>query len=322
MKPTDETMAMPGRQPQQMTPPPYNPNKVQQPAQPASTDMWKPVTIGGFAGVLLGAGGTLAIEQLLDSSDEEQLIADNEQPVEELMPAVEPTPTPQTADSNVVAASNTQPQPSADDLSFEEAFLVARAQVGPGGVFTWHGETYTTYTPDEWNALSPNQQAAFVQEVYAHYDVGARHIDVPAQPMINAAATESSVKEIIDHQDDAHLIGTHIDDEGVVWRGYDYHGTRSLGVDVNADGQNDVAIIDSDHSQSIAPNEVFNTQTAEPIFPDQTQWPDTPEADNTSFGVEASNTTPIVEDINMSVETDLGNDIDVTMDEPLMTFDV
>ena len=32
------------------------------------------------------------------------------------------------------------------DLSFGEAFATARASVGAGGVFHWHGGIYNTYT--------------------------------------------------------------------------------------------------------------------------------------------------------------------------------
>lgn len=48
-------------------------------------------------------------------------------------------------------------------MTFAEAFQSARAQVGPGGVFEWHGGVYGTYTADEWNAMSAEDKAAFTQ---------------------------------------------------------------------------------------------------------------------------------------------------------------
>lgn len=48
-----------------------------------------------------------------------------------------------------------------DDLTFEDAFNQARAQVGPGGIFRWHGGIYNTYTEDEWNSLSDEEREAF-----------------------------------------------------------------------------------------------------------------------------------------------------------------
>ncbi len=41
-----------------------------------------------------------------------------------------------------------------DDMSFNEAFAAARADVGPGGVFQWHGKLYGTYYKEEWDNLS------------------------------------------------------------------------------------------------------------------------------------------------------------------------
>ena len=38
---------------------------------------------------------------------------------------------------------------SSDDQSFSEAFNTARAELGPGGVFSWHGNLYNTYTAEE-----------------------------------------------------------------------------------------------------------------------------------------------------------------------------
>lgn len=48
-----------------------------------------------------------------------------------------------------------------DDMSFGEAFAAARAEVGAGGVFEWHGGLYGTYTANEWNSMSAAQKAEF-----------------------------------------------------------------------------------------------------------------------------------------------------------------
>ena len=52
-----------------------------------------------------------------------------------------------------------------DDLSFGEAFAQARAEVGPGGVFHWHGGIYNTYTAAEWNNMSVGEKHDFAQQV-------------------------------------------------------------------------------------------------------------------------------------------------------------
>lgn len=67
------------------------------------------------------------------------------------------------------------PVPVASSVSgsFSEAFSAARREIGPGGVFSWHGNLYSTYTSDEWGRMTPEQQAAFgerVQEVELSLD--------------------------------------------------------------------------------------------------------------------------------------------------------
>lgn len=60
-----------------------------------------------------------------------------------------------------------------DNLTFSQAFAEARHEVGPGGVFHWHGNVYSTYTSDEWGRLSPDQQSDFgdrVQDVESASD--------------------------------------------------------------------------------------------------------------------------------------------------------
>jgi len=59
------------------------------------------------------------------------------------------------------ASQGPLPMATAVTGSFDEAFSSARHEVGPGGVFTWNGELYSTYSGSEWNRLSPAQQEEF-----------------------------------------------------------------------------------------------------------------------------------------------------------------
>lgn len=52
-----------------------------------------------------------------------------------------------------------------DDMSFDDAFIAARTEVGAGGVFTWHGNVYNTYTKDEWGSMSLEQRQEFLKDV-------------------------------------------------------------------------------------------------------------------------------------------------------------
>jgi len=52
-----------------------------------------------------------------------------------------------------------------DDMSFNDAFATARHEVGPGGVFTWHGKLYNTYYENEWNSMDDGDRVQFSQSI-------------------------------------------------------------------------------------------------------------------------------------------------------------
>ena len=106
---------------------------------------WKPVTISGFTGILMGGGSVLGMQAMTSMQNGK---ASDGQMTEQL---------------NVNASNH--------ELTFREAFDAARAELGPGGVFTWHGNLYNTYTVEEWSAMSENDQESFVQQVSPEINV-------------------------------------------------------------------------------------------------------------------------------------------------------
>ncbi len=200
---------------------------------------WKHVTLGGVSGILMGAGllyaGQSVAATKTDISEETADAATAEA---------------QQADSAAEAALPVAQMHN--DMSFGEAFAAARAEVGPGGVFIWHGGIYNTYTADEWNAMTPQQKNDFAHqvnpEVRAH-EVPTptdAHPDVAVQPAPDAdvhTVSETSDVHVVEQQiaqnfnmgDDVHIVG-YANAEGHLVVGYDSTG----------DGQADVAIIDMD----------------------------------------------------------------------------
>ena len=53
-----------------------------------------------------------------------------------------------------------------DNMNFNEAFASARHEVGPGGVFAWHGGIYGTYYANEWQGFSDKYQQQFSNFAY------------------------------------------------------------------------------------------------------------------------------------------------------------
>ncbi len=82
-----------------------------------------------------------------------------------------------------------------DEMSFADAFAAARAQVGAGGVFTWRGGVYGTYTQDEWNSMTPEQRAAFTDEAMGQYGGGVAQ---------SASPTTNTVHEVHEVHDVHH----------------------------------------------------------------------------------------------------------------------
>lgn len=79
-----------------------------------------------------------------------------------------PSGTPEDADVVPVYEIPQQATSVTDEMSYQEAFDTARAELGPGHYFTWHGQNYSTYTQEEWQRLEPEDQAAYEQYLQEH----------------------------------------------------------------------------------------------------------------------------------------------------------
>lgn len=133
----------------QFPPVPYDGEEVNE----KKKDGTMAAALAGVAGVVVGAaaGGGVAYAATRPEEEtpaEEDVQVDND-------------------DANV----NISGEMTCDDsLSFSQAFAQARAQLGPGGVFHWHGGTYGTYYANEWNAMSPAEQEAFTAEAMHYHE--------------------------------------------------------------------------------------------------------------------------------------------------------
>ena len=210
---------------------------------------WKQVTLGGVSGILMGAGLLYAGQAVAKESNPEKNTPEVVAPeVDEVSHILE--------NGLKVAAVN-------DDLSFGQAFAAARAEVGPGGVFHWHGGIYNTYTAAEWNAMSISQKHDFAQlvqpeirpselstptdanthvvvihHVYHHRDnSSSENMHQTEAATDDVQVVERQIAENFDMGDDVHIVG-YANAEGHLVVGYDTTG----------DGQADVAIIDMDNN--------------------------------------------------------------------------
>ncbi len=204
--------------------------------QPKNTgNAWKHVTLGGVTGILMGAGlmyvgNTVAKEnETIDEEAQEQTNS-------------------HTTDNGLKVAEVDE------SLSFGGAFEAARAEVGPGGVFHWHGGIYNTYTADEWNSMSEGQKHDFAQQVRP--EVLPDEIPTPTDthPDVTIHLT---IKEETPVQEDVNVVGTNVEQQA--GQGEDVHivgytqveGHLTVGLDTNGDNQADVAIIDMNDNRMV-----------------------------------------------------------------------
>lgn len=143
---------------------------------------WHEVMIGGISGIALGSAGTLFASSIHRDLTEETIAEENANPEGE--PANE-NATNENATAQIATGVN-------DSMSFSTAFSVARAEVGPGGVFEWHGNLYGTYYADEWNNMDAAARNEYAQSI--HWD-GPSHEYVASNHSHSTHSTHSTHSE-------------------------------------------------------------------------------------------------------------------------------
>lgn len=154
-----------------------------------------------------------------------------------------------------------------DNMSFAQAFSAARAEVGSGGVFHWHGQSYNTFTADEWNSMSHDQQMAFGQ---AAVGTGpAPSYSAPDhQYAQNTATHENNVHQTAhttqtntgdDGDGELEVLGVvHDEDTGFNTAILMMDGTEVAVVDVDGDMRFDLCAIDVNGDGEYQEGEIFD----------------------------------------------------------------
>lgn len=123
---------------------------------------WKEVVVGGVSGIALGSAGTLFASAIPTEAAAEETQTSETPEVDNVTPGTAPMATKVT-----------------DSMSFGDAFNVARAEVGPGGVFEWHGNLYGTFTVDEWNNMDDAAREQYADTIHwnapSHEYVASNH---------------------------------------------------------------------------------------------------------------------------------------------------
>ena len=195
---------------------------------------WINVTLGGVSGILLGAGLMYGAKAYAERSEEPSTAETEPQPED---PNASQTDGEGNGGETIATETQVEVAPPADDMSFGEAFAAARAAVGPDGVFVWHGGVYSTHTAEEWNAMSHQQQNGTIAQVPV--TTPANQITTPPDDTHTEPGIEPGPAS--NPGDDVAVVGV---DE------VDGHMTSFL--DVDGDGEADIAIIDVDDNQQLS----------------------------------------------------------------------
>lgn len=244
---------------------------------------WKPVTISGMTGILMGAG-TMYASQVLTTDEKPVVVELNELPLKE------------------ASVGGCQ--------SFREAFQAARAELGPGNVFRWHGNIYNTYTAEEWDAMSTEEKNHFAQRVKPEVspaDIDTKQIaEAEAQTESEAESADEDVQvasvQEEDHvakaqvvaeeatpvksdDDDVRIIGygdvNLVDGRSITVEELEINGQRVAIIDVDKDGVGDFAMSDLNNNHRADEGEVIDLHTGDVISfqNDQTAMDDSADVD-------------------------------------------
>ena len=273
------------------------------PGKPKSRPaLWKSVLVGGVPGILIGAmsretagkePGT--VHPGAEDSGVDDVVAPEVSPV--ASPVETPVDTPAETPAETAAGAEAATASAAlvnealsvsDEMTFDEAFAAARAEVGLEGAFVWHGQVYATYRADdpEWKEMSVEDRIAhsehILSQVHARaYTPGEDEPEITEVPEIPAeevleeetpaedkpveeTPVEEEDLELIDEDEDAdvHIVGVELPgaEEGPdVQVAYgEMDGSDAVFADTDGDGEVDLVLIDVDGDGQPGLGEAFD----------------------------------------------------------------
>lgn len=228
---------------------------------------WKAVMIGGVPGLVLGSAGA-ALASELSRSTENAIENQNED---------------NTNDDGIRLPDDVTVASSvSDDMSFSEAFAAARAEVGPGGVFSWHGNLYNTYTQEEWVSRNPVNREPIIEEPKDEEQDVPKDDDSKEDPKDDDSGNQDEIKEPVPEpepepepefrtdiiegsQVEVLDSGSYMDDYGNTINYVDakVDGHDAAFVDLNNDGFIDKVGVDLNDNGNIDEGEVIDTSNSD-----------------------------------------------------------
>lgn len=139
---------------------------------------WRKAATGMGTGILLGSIASFVVTSTANAAN-----PDNGNEEEANHEAEHQNP--EWADDSVAIATAVS-----DDMTFSQAFAAARAEVGPGGAFEWHGNVYGTYTAEEWDNMSSEER-----DEYSNHFSWNHHSTVAVSDIVDVQSEEQQTEE-------------------------------------------------------------------------------------------------------------------------------
>jgi hypothetical protein len=125
-----------------------------------------------------------------------------------------------------------------DEMSFSEAFASAREELGPGGVFSWHGQDYGTFYAEEVDDSG---------NPIIDYDTAIENDQQNIEVETNVEDEPQASNEAEEVPEEVHVLGLDSDAGGAV---------ETYVVDTNLDGSADALYVDGNLDGQITDEEV------------------------------------------------------------------
>ncbi len=195
---------------------------------------------GAGVGAVVGAGAGAVLMGMRGSTPADEVIEE-----EQITDAEDVVIVEQTVGAVPYASSVT------DDMTFAQAFSAARGEVGAGGVFHWHGQSYNTFTADEWNSMSHDQQVAFGNSAIGT-DIPHSTMTIPDSDQLASSANSAVTETQVSDDPEVEFLGVFHDDEsGMNVGAIAIDDTPVAVIDINGDMEFDYMVIDSNNNGSI-----------------------------------------------------------------------
>lgn len=191
---------------------------------------------------------------------------------------------PEPEDAIVATATGVRVAQVDDNASFSQAFADARAQVGPGGVFEWHGRVYGTYYKDEWDNMTAEQKHEYqasidYKDVISDESMAQHHNEVAqhnvhhtsyhTQETTAKPETENDSQDVSSEDVDVQVLEvgqTDLNGDGIPENAavLEVNGHEVLIVDIDQDGIADAAFCDVDNDGQVEMADLSGENVAMP----------------------------------------------------------